>query len=132
MEYLGTGRTNYVKIKNKKKWEELCEKYELELLKNGEGLYGFHASNEDGQVVTSYYDEDTDDEIELPDFMEAFSELLEDGEVLIWFHIGSEGLRYLIANAVSINNKREKVTLDLNDIYKKSKKLGKNITEVQW
>mgnify|MGYP003350840173 CR=1 FL=1 len=102
------------------------------IIENKEGLYGFHASNEDGQVVTSYYDEVTDDEIELPDFMEAFSELLEDDEVLIWFHIGSEGLRYLMANAHSINNKGEKVSLDLNDIYKKSKKLGKHITEAQF
>jgi hypothetical protein len=130
MEYIGTGRSNYVKIKNEKKWKQLCEKYGLEFLKNKEGQFGFHASNEDGQVVTSDYDEGLDEETQFPDFMEAFSELIEDEEVLVWMHVGSEGVRYLMSEAIAINNKKEKVSINLTDIYKKSKKLGKNITTV--
>jgi len=130
MEYIGTGRSNYVKIKNEKKWKQLCEKYGLEFLKNKEGQFGFHASNEDGQVVTSDYDEGLDEETQFPDFMEAFSELIEDEEVLVWMHVGSEGVRYLMGEAIAINNKKEKVSINLTDIYKKSKKLGKNITTV--
>lgn len=73
-----------------------------------------------------------EEDVLYPDFMEAFSELLEDGEVLIWMHTGNEGFRYLVGEAFAINNQKARVELSLKDIYEKAKTLGKNITNCDY
>lgn len=129
MDYIGTGRSNYVKVKDVKKWKKLCTKYGLGFLRERDtDKMGFHAENEDGYPVTSHYDEKKEEDIEYPDMMEAFAELIEDGEVLVFMHTGSEGLRYLGFSAEAINSKKEKASFSMEDFYQMAEKLGPNVT----
>lgn len=129
MDYTGLGRSNYVKVTDVKKWKKLCQKYGLGFLKERDtNKMGFHTENEDGYPVTSFWDEKKEDEIDLPDMMEAFAELIEDDEVLVFMHSGFEGLRYLGFYAEGINNKKEKFNFNTDEIYKMAEKLGPNVS----
>lgn len=124
--YYGHGRSNYVKVKDREKFRQLCNTYGLDLWDDGERL-GF--GTDKGEPNSFVYDDEIGDEKELPFFLDEFSKVLEDDEVLIWMHTGNEKLRYLVGYAIAINSKGEQESIDINQIYVKAKKLGKNITE---
>lgn len=130
--YYGTGRSNYVRVSDLEKFKQICIKYGLTFIQNKEGLVGFTCEEmEDGDVPAFIYDEETEDDISV-DPLKEMSELLLDNEVLVHQTIGNEKMRYVSGYSIAINNKGKFVSIGLDDIYKKAKKLGKNITQAQY
>lgn len=114
--YYGVGTSNAVKVTNKVKFKKLCELYSLTYW-DEDGKVGFYAESEYGEP--ELYDENGE---ELEYFLDAFSRLLKDGEVLIWMHTGSQRLD-MSGYSVAINNKGETERIDISDIFQLSKKL---------
>ena len=129
--FYGSGRSNYVSIKPKmrEKFIELCGDFELRFIER-EDKVGFFSDTEDGGF--GGYFEDEDGITTSRDALHEFSELLEKGEVLIFITVGSEKMRYICGYALAINSKGEMVDVSLDDIYKKAKSLGKNITTAEY
>lgn len=50
-------------------------------------------------------------------------------DVAVFMQAGAEKLRYVSGWAVAINAKKERVEIDLHEIYNRAKDLGKHITE---
>ena len=132
--FYGQGRSNYVKVTDIEKFKELCGERNLEFWKSDreKEKVGCVSINDDGSYNTYVYDEESGDETELPDFLDEVSKILQDEEVFIWMCNGSEKLRYLTGFAYAINNKGDKKSIDIDDIYDLSKDLGKNITLAQY
>ena len=130
--YYGNGRSNYVAVTDKDKFKKLCDERNLEFWEEKNGTVGCGSNDEGGEPNDYIEDEDTGEEVEMPDFMEEVSKILKDEEVFIWSHVGQEKLRYLTGYSMAINNKGKTVGVNIDDIYKKAKKLGKNITQASY
>lgn len=138
--YYGQSRTNYFKVKNIKKLEELVKKYGLEMSKYDDNsmnicdtitndvlskdgrhriksrktvvLWAGHMS--DVGELDEVYDKDEDDYINLTSIIQ---ELLCDDEVCIITHVGSEKVAYFDAYMYIITPKEiEYVALFSNEI----------------
>lgn len=130
--YYGAARTNYFRVKDPEAFEAWASKYQVEVIKNADGLFGLLSDCPDsGSWPSSYFDEEKDDYVEI-DIMQEVSAMLEDGEVAIFMETGAEKLRYLVGYAVAVNNRGETETISLQDIYSKAKKLGTNITVAEY
>lgn len=76
-------------------------------------------NNSDGAGWPSaIYDEAIDDWIDF-DIKTTVAPHLEDGEWCVIQEVGAEKLCYLIGYAIAFNNKGEKYTISLDDIFKK-------------
>ncbi len=130
--YYGNGRSNYVKVKDKENFKEMCSLYGLLYWENGD-LVGCGANDDGGEPNTELYDRETGNATELPDFIsQAVPELLEEGQVFIWMHNGAEKLRYLVGYTIAVNSKGEYQKIDLGDIYDKAKELGDDFTTCEY
>ncbi len=127
--YIGFARSNYFKVNDTKKFEELCDKWNLRLIKKDD-LVGFLDDDTEGGLPNYAETEDGED-LEFDDFLKELSDLLVEDEVAIMIEIGYEKMRYLVGFALAINSKGEQVTTNLSDIYKKAESLGKNITTAE-
>lgn len=127
--FYGSGRTNYVKVKDKDKFKELCEKYDFTFIEQ-DGKVGFYTNNEDGD--STFWEEDENEDMQPTDTLPEFAELMKDNEVLVFQRIGNEKMRYLVGEAIAYNNKGKSVVVSINDIYAKAKKLGKNISIAEY
>ena len=128
--FYGTGRSNYVRCTDIKKWEEICETYGLTFIQqvyNDKTLVGFTTENtEDGNIP------DFDDEDNSVDPLAELAAIMVDGEVLVFQLAGAEKHRYITGYAIAINSKGETVTVNLNDIMEKAKTLGASITPCEY
>lgn len=131
--FYGQGRSNYVEVTDVEKFKELCDERNLEFWESAreEGRVGCGSMNEDGDYPI-YVINDQDEEVELPDFLDEVSKILKDEEVFIWMCNGNEKLRYLSGSAVAVNNKGDKKSINIDDIYDLAKDLGKNVTMAQY
>ena len=140
--YCGFARSNYFRVKDLEAFRKAMEHCCVEIVhpekrvKNKDGtcrfeknmkLAGLLSNGEDGWSG-GYCDEATGDAVEI-DIPDIVAEHLKDGEVAIFQEIGHEKLRYLTGVAVAVNNRKERVFVDIDEIYEKAEKLGKNITE---
>ena len=139
--YYGTGRSNYVKVKNEETFIKVVEQYGLLHKKDSEGRIAVISQQENGETndfifvddenqfnelkqlglvsKTAEYDDDT---VELPEFTSFICSFLKDGEIMIWEHAGHEANRYVSGYSVAFNNKNERVGVSLDEIYKKATK----------
>lgn len=116
MDYIGTGRSNYIKVTDMDRVKKLADDYCLRVNEK-EGMVSFLSLNESGEYNDYTYDEESGEEIELPNFMEEVAEVMDDDQVFIWMHSGNEGYRYLGGDATAINKKKQFVAIGLSDIY---------------
>lgn len=127
--YYGTARTNYFRVKNRKKFKEYVDTIPDAVLidhKDADGrmMYGYYMANEYGSFPSWLYDEETGDEIEI-DIVTDIVPHLAKGEIAIFMECGAEKCRYLTGNAIAINSEGKHVSVDINDIYAlAAKKLG--------
>lgn len=79
-------------------------------------------------------EEQTCEHIEDLDIFTYVADHLADGQVAIFMEVGAEKVRYLIGQAVAINNKRQTRVIDLNNIYKIAQTLapGSEITRAEY
>lgn len=130
--YYGVTRTNYFAVKDPV--EFLREMNELPCmvihkdLEDGTRLYGILDSNDDGGGLSwSVWNDEKDDYIEI-DWLETFSRHLADDHVAILMETGAEKHRYVTGYAIAVNNRNERVQINLDDIYTLAESLGKHVT----
>jgi hypothetical protein len=138
-DWYGSARSNYFRVKDLKAFQELCSRWGVSFMTKSESepeLVGFVCETEFGGLPSHIFEEvvGTDElkEYEFDDFLKELAGLLKDGEVAIMMEAGAEKLRYITGCAVAVNSKGRTVSVSLDDIYKKAKKLGGNITPVEY
>lgn len=136
--YYGQTRSNYFRVVDVDKFKEVCKDFELEFIENDEGKVGFYSNSESGisqplfgwedkDGVSGKYDDNTFETVD-----ELIASMLEDNEVMIITHIGSEKMRFLNGYASAYNNKGEFKNIDLWDIHKLGLELGNNVTDCSY
>lgn len=125
--YYCTARSNYFKVKDIKAFDEWCKVFNVEKI-DKEDKVGF-LCNSDDPLPSCRWNEETD-EWEEADALEALAPMLEDQEVGIYMEAGAEKYRYIFSIAVAFNNQGKFASVTLDDIYRKARKLGTNVTEV--
>jgi len=132
--YYENARTNYFKVKDEAKFNEfLCSLSGLDSYKDKEGRHAIFFDYESG-VPSSKYNEETKDYDDV-DFLDELSQHLADGSIAIVMGAGAEKLRFINGYAEAINNKGERVGININSIYDLAKqKFGKDaeITPAQY
>ena len=123
--YYGKGRSNYFKVKEPDAFVKALEEFpDLEYHRDNEGRFMIMDSNPNGGGwPTSLYNEKSDDYIDL-DLPGVIAKHLDDDAVAVLMEVGSEKYRFLLGWAVAINNKGERETINISDIYEKSEKPG--------
>jgi len=130
-DFYGTSRSNYFRVKDKEAFSDLCNSLNVEMIENDD-LVGFICNQDEyGYLPSSIYNEKTDEDEEI-DFVIKVSEHLLEDEVAVFMTAGAEKHRYVQGIAIAVNSKGEIIQLDMNDIYKKAEKLGKNITHAEY
>lgn len=119
--YYEKARTNYFKVKDFTKFREFIDKFSsIELVvEEQKGGYALLFSEESG-VPSQYYDEDTDDFIEV-DFIYELSRFITDDSIAVIQAVGSEKLRFVSGYAIAVNSKNEQVSININEIYERAK-----------
>ena len=119
-----------MRVSDTDKFKAICEKSDLHYyeLKDGKKTYcGFYPETESGDIETLL--DENDNEIEGSETLDELAKLLLNDEVLVYMHSGFEKL-VCSGYAIAINNKLERKTINIQDIYEKAKPLGKNIDEI--
>lgn len=134
-DWYGFARSNYFHVKDKEKFKEFCDKWNLEMFEGDDGTVGMLAgdASSNGGWPRCLWDDDNEDQ-EVADFDDFFDELAThlDKDVAILQEVGAEKLRYLTGWAVAVNAKGKTVWVNINDIYKKAKKLGNVVSEAEY
>jgi len=123
-DYLASMRSNYFKVKDGGKFRAFCGKYGLEVIEEKSEdnanitLFGFLC---DGPIPTGYTNA-KGDYVEA-DFTRALSRHLVEGEVAVLMEVGQEKMRYLIGFACAVNWRGKLISVSLNEIYAKARKL---------
>ena len=137
-DYLGKGRSSFVKVTNKEKVILIAKLYGLEYEVKNERI-AFFSTNDDGEPTTTIYDDNyhmlslgielgliadkSALEVELPEFTNVISEYLCDDEVYVWKHTG--GYMFdLNGYSIAVNNKKQSRYVNINDIHLVGKELG--------
>lgn len=116
MSHITYARTNYFKVRNKRKFERWTRKLNLEIMDDVDNpgavalntLYREHGTWPD-------LDPKTHKEI---DFVAQLAGHLAPGQVAILMEIGFEKMCYLAGYATAVNDKGERIDIALYDIYK--------------
>jgi len=118
--YYAKARSNYFKVKDKEKFEDFCNRLNVEMIER-EDQVGFICTLDPdcGSLPWSIYDETLDDHVEY-DLLQGISEHLQEGEVAVLQEAGHEKFRYVTGVAFAVNWKGEVAYVNINDIYKKA------------
>jgi len=129
--YYSSARTNYFRIKDVDAFNAWVKEFEdndgVEVVSK-EDTFAILFDGESGVPNSRKVDGD----YEPLDFMDELSVHLADDEVAILHESGAEKLRYINGFAIAVNNKAERRTISLDDIYVHAKELGKNVTLAQY
>ena len=128
--YLASCRTNYFRVKDPEAFKAaLSPIADIEIVER-DGHFMLLGRNEDGAGwPTSYHNEDECEDVEF-DLQGTVAPFLADGEVAIFMEVGAERLRYLVGYAVAVNNKGERRTVSLQDIYREAAELAPENAEI--
>ncbi len=133
MNYIASCRTNYFAVKNEVAFKEWCNNLGVTFIQSDTlkqviidgrryNLVGFYNDQFFGGVPISRYDKEADDYIEI-EFYEELRQHLAPGTVAIVQEIGQEGMRYFTGCAVAINSKGRTVSVGIEDIESKARRL---------
>jgi hypothetical protein len=127
-------RSNYVKVKDKEAFRAFLDRFggAVMMIEDDKGRVGFLA--EEGMPST-YMPDDSGTEPDDVDFVAELAGHLGNHEVLVVMGTGYEKMRYLVGNAIAINNKKERREIDLAQIYEMAKQLTrkpKRITRAEY
>lgn len=127
------GRSNYFKVKDHKKFKNLLEKWNLDLITKitDEGeLLGFMV-REDVFDPNMFFDSELDKHVQ-GDFHQELSDHLVDNWVAIYMEVGFEKMRYLTGMSFAVNSNGEFKAVSLGDIYSLVKDMGKNVMHCEY
>jgi hypothetical protein len=105
--YMATARTNYFRVTDEKKYEELfyglcCEDTIEDFTKEKDGVlyHGFGSYDSINYLVSDEYDFD--------EFLTKLQKILPDNEAFIYMEAGNEKLRYVVGLVVVVTSKEIK------------------------
>lgn len=116
--YYETARTNYFRVKDEAAFRAFMDTVPGSEVHGSSTKPGMFCVlfTEDG-VSSSRFNEETEDWDEF-DFMEELAPHLADKSIAVLEATGAEKLRYVCGYAVAINNKGERISININEIYK--------------
>jgi|LakMenEpi03Aug12_release.lakeMendotaPanAssembly.Ray.scaffolds.fasta_scaffold416873_2 hypothetical protein len=126
--YYGMTKSNYFKVNDIELFKTEAQAYPVEVFtvdRNGVELVSFVDNDENEGNVDSYYDEESDEYIDV-DWLDVFRRHLADNWVAIIEGIGNEKYRYFQGYAVAYNNKGEVRSIGINSINDLARDLGDN------
>ena len=126
--YYGMSKSNYFKVNDIELFKTELESYPVSVFtvdRDGVELVSFVDNDENEGNVDSYYDEESDEYIDV-DWPDVFRRHLADNWVAIVEGIGNEKYRYFNGYAVAYNNKGEVRSVGINAIYDLARDLGDN------
>ena len=126
--YYGMSKSNYFKVNDIELFKTELESYPVNVFtvdRDGVELVSFVDNDENEGNVDSYYDEESDEYIDV-DWPDVFRRHLADNWVAIVEGIGNEKYRYFNGYAVAYNNKGEVRSVGINAIYDLARDLGDN------
>ena len=138
--YYATARSNYFAVKDEMTFRQWAEIIGLQVItpthldKTADGIPRFAitpAGGHDCGWPTQRLNEETK-EFDVVDVPVDLASYLKDGEVAVLMEVGSEKLRYLRGYATAVNSAGKSVSMSLDDIYKRARKLGENITRAEY
>lgn len=129
--YNGSCRSNYFNVKDDEAFMEAMNdipSISLKKTKQGFVILGEHT---DSGWPSHFYNDETGEATDI-DLPEIVSKHLVDGDVAIFMESGAEKLRYIAGYAEAINNKGERKSINLDQIYDLAKELGATITNAAY
>lgn len=131
--YYGTGRSNYVRVKDEEAFRRAAERLDCEVVTDQEGRFAILDDNPDGGGFSfiEYPDEPDAEPVEHV-VEELLGPLLADGEVMVLMEAGHEKHRYVTGWAMAFNNRQEVRRVDLDDIYELARQLGTSVTSASY
>jgi len=141
--YVGHARSNFFAVVDEAAFDLFCAKwglYKIEDAANGVGFYPDDAVWEDHSLPAApraswreAYEETDDegyiaDDYDGPDLLDDLAPLLADDSVAVVMDIGHEKLVYVGGGATAINNRGERESISLEDIYGRAARLGGRVT----
>ncbi|CAB4185672.1 hypothetical protein UFOVP1492_14 [uncultured Caudovirales phage] len=118
MDYKGQGRSNYFKVKEPSEFRKWCREVGIKYACRGGRQFSVSATD-DGDLPDTHPETGED--------LNALEEILDrmaDGQTLVWFHTGSEGMRYMNGCALALHKGKETMIVDLGTIYQLIQKQG--------
>lgn len=127
--YYGTVRTNYFKVTDEEKYQEIFSNLTAE-----ESIEDFTEKTDDGELLhgfgsystIDYCNEDDEDDDGcggIDRFIELLQPILADGEVFIYQEVGNEKLRYLIGLSVIVTKDK----IEYVDITQTAKEMARKM-----
>lgn len=130
--YEASCRSNYFNVKDGDAFlEEMSAIPFIEALNTEKGFVILGDCSNGSGWPSWVYDEETDEDIEI-DLPEIVSKHLVDGDVAIFMESGAEKLRYIVGYAEAINNKGERKSINLEQIFELAQELGTNVTDAAY
>ena len=112
--YYADCRSNYVRAKNPKRFKDVLDEYEVQIIEDDDGRIGFISQHEEGvprhMEDGEYTEMWVDDDPRIP-------KLMAEGEVLVIIEVGAEKMRYLRGYAIAVNWDGRVCHVSLEDIY---------------
>jgi len=125
MDYYGTGRTNYFKVKDVEAFKKWVNSFGGQLITKTTRVKGKEVETPElvGIIVDGIPDmkrADAEDDAELVefDFYEELKSHLRNGQVAVYMESGAEGHRYVTGFAVAMCPGKEDVGINIDEIYK--------------
>ncbi len=128
--YYAAARTNYFNVKDADAFLAAMKPIlGINVSQEENGSFLILCNHRSGGWDNWIYDEetDTDEEIDLPAIV---AEHLVDDSVAIFMESGAEKMRYIVGQAEAINNKGERVSIGLDNIYVLAEKLTSKPGEI--
>jgi len=136
-DYYGKGRTNIFKVKDIDALTTALAGAEFIVeARPDRGADAVFIRVSDNDAAGSWsqlvYTDDDAEPTEL--FVPAMiAEHLQDGQVAVFVHAGSEKLRYLSAYSIAVHADGRQVRVDLDDIYQRAAdEFGVDVNEIDW
>lgn len=130
--YYATCRTNYFDVKDKDAFlSALSGVPDIEVDEGNQGFVILGCNTDGAGWPQWVWDEDTNEDYEI-DLPMIVAEHLADDSVAIFMEAGAEKCRFIIGYAEAINNKFERETISLGDIYQRARSLGSNVTPAEY
>lgn len=131
--YNGTSRTNYFRVKDQAKFHAWAESLDLTVEEKGGSFALFPGDYaDDGAFPSCVNDPESEADGEELDFMLELSKHLADRSVAVRISAGAEKLRYVSGFADAINNRGERVSIHLDEIYELAASLGTEISLAEY
>lgn len=105
--YIAVGRSNYFKVTDENRWEELFEN-----IKGNDGTWDYSRTTDDGTILHCFaveggldYIEPGSYDSELDYFIDELQKILPDNEAVIYTEAGHEKHRYVVGFSLVVTSK---------------------------